>query len=116
MEQFVIDVDPAIRYQSLIATISPNGETFRLKFSLRYLNEADMWFFSISEADSGQSYCQYVPLVASYDTQNANNLLAPFKHKRIGNIYCVPVVEETSTVDPGLDNLGEFQIIWGDNE
>lgn len=116
MEQFAVSVDPKIRYQSIIMTISPNGEPYRFNFSLRYLNEAEMWFISIEDADSGKSYCQYVPLIASYDPENANNLLEPFKHKRIGCIFCIPIVNEPSSVDPGLDNLDEFAIIWGDNE
>jgi len=72
-----------------------------------------MWYLSIFDADTEEAFCRYVPVIASYEDRN--DLLAPFATKLIGSIYCVPMVNEPATQDPGLDNMDEFEIVWADN-
>ena len=114
MDKIALGVATDKRYQIFTLTVNPNGNQFRARVELRYLNEPQLWYLSIFDAASGESYCRYVPLIASY--RYLNDLMKPFQHKNIGSIYCVPAVVSPSSTDPGLNNLGEFEIVWGDTD
>ena len=112
MEQFALALNPELRYQIMTLTVDPDGYALRARVEVRYLNEPELWYLSIFDASTGEAICRYVPLIASYEAPN--DLMEPFRYKHIGSIYCVPVVKYPSSVNPGLDNLGEFEIVWGD--
>lgn len=114
MEQSVLTLNPDIRYQIVHLNIDPDGFPLRARVEIRYLNEPGLWYLSIFDAATGDSVCRYVPIIASYN--DLNDLMAPFHHKHIGSIYCIPTVANPSSQDPGLDNLGEFALVWGDTD
>ena len=114
MERSAIRIDPTIRYQIFTLSVDPDGISRRIRVEIRYLNEPQLWYISMFDASTGEAFFRYVPIIASYEFPN--DLLKPFRHKHIGSLYCVPVVSEPQTTDPGLDNLGEFELIWGDTD
>ena len=114
MKQIALNISPTKRYQIFTLTIDPDGYSLRARVELRYLNEPQHWYISIFNAANGEAICRYVPVIASYGM--LNDLMEPFHHKHIGSIYCVPVVAKPSSTNPGLKNLGEFEIVWGDTD
>jgi len=114
MDKIIIGTQPDIRYQVRTMVVTPDNTPIRANVEIRYLNEPGLWYLSIFDAATGESKCRYVPIIASYNERN--DLMAPFRHKNIGSIYCVPTVANPSSQDPGLDNLGEFALVWGDSD
>ena len=120
MDFIELNFDPSIRYQRKILTISPDDYTRRVRVDLRYLNETEKWYLSIYDAQSGEAFLTYVPLIASYinfddpSVDEINDLLAPFHYKNLGTIICIPNVDNPTTKDPTLDNLNQFSVVWGD--
>ena len=95
--------------------ILPGKVTKRVNFELRYLPKTGLWYMSMTDIQSGESYFRYVPLLAS-TMDEPNNLIEPFWHEGIGVMFCVPLLDNPSTLNPSEDNLGEFMLIWGDGE
>ena len=114
MQRVALNLDPAIRYQVITIVLAPDGHSTRFQVEIRYLNEPGLWYLSIFNASTDETICRYVPLIASYNAPN--DLLKPFRHKGAGSIYCVPAVLYPSSENPGLDNLGEFELVWGDTD
>lgn len=112
MNTFRFVLDDKTLYQRQIVNLPIGGMSKRIIFELRYLYATEMWYFSFFEAQSGKPICTYVPLITSYEAMN--NLLEPFTHKGIGWLVCLPVVDEPSSVNPTMNNLSEFAIVWGD--
>lgn len=111
---YKIDVNPEERYQIIALTLPYKKKAIRVRFELRYLNETGLWYVSLTNLQTGEVCCTYVPLIASYNGV-INNLLEPYGYKDMGCLACIPLVERPSSVDPGLDNLGEFEIVWGES-
>ncbi len=107
-----LDIHPELKSQAIITSIEVKGNAKRVRFEFDYMEKPNKWFMSIYNTQSGESYVLNVPLVASYYAKN--NLLAPYAYKDIGEVVCVPVVDEPSSVDPEGENLGEFAVIWGE--
>ena len=107
-----LDIHPEYYSQAIITTITVKNVAKRVRFRLDYLEEVDKWVVAIYDAQSGEPYCENVPLVSSVKAKN--DLLAPYAYKNIGELVCVPIQNEPSSVDPQRDNLGEFAVIWGD--
>ena len=114
MERVALVVDPAIRYQIFTLVLAPDNHSTRFRIELRYLNEPQLWYISILNATTGDTICRYVPVIASYTAPN--DLLKPFRHKGAGSLYCVPAVQYPSSENPGLENLAEFELVWGDTD
>ena len=99
-------------YQSMETIITVNNETKQVRIELRYLPKTEKWYLSMFDSQSGESYFRYVPVVSC--KKDKNNLIAPFYYKNVGSVVCVPMYDETSSVNPVEKNLGEFMIAWGD--
>lgn len=108
-----LDIHPELLSQAIITSITVKGVAKRVRFEFDYMEAVDKWYMAIYNAQSGESYCINVPLVASYEAKN--NLLAPYAYKEIGEVVCVPLLDEPSSTDPQKDNLGEFAVIWGED-
>ncbi len=103
-----------VLYQEQIFNIQIGTVGRSILFRLRWLEETNRWYFSFYNAQTNESYCTYIPLVASYD--HPNDLLKPYEHKIIGHFYCIPKTDHPSSVDPQKDNLSEFYLIWSDTD
>ena len=112
MNNLVILADPTVKYQRQIVNLPVGNITKRVIFETRYLEATDKWYISIFDANSGASICTFIPVIASYEYPI--NLFEPFRHKRIGWIVCVAIVDEPSSENPSKDNMGEFGFYWGD--
>ena len=103
-------------YQVMYLSIAPDGNAFLARVELRFLPATGRWFFSISDAMTGESYVNQIPVVCSHGV--LNDLMAPFRWRfqgaGLGSIFCLKAVEHPGSPDPGEDNLGEFRLIWGD--
>lgn len=100
-------------YQSLSLNLEIGKKTKRVNFELRYMEKTDLWYVTLTDLQTDESYLRFVPLLASSKTQ-LNNLWEPFRHKGIGMLGCIPVVDNPSSENPSLNNLNEFAIVWGD--
>ena len=54
-------------YQIMYLPVSPEGRAFQAKVELRFLEGAGLWFLSISDAVTGVSYVNKIPLICSYE-------------------------------------------------
>lgn len=113
MTLYRIDARPDERYQIITVTLPLGRNNIRLRFEIRYLNEPGMWFLSLSNLQTGESCCRYIPLIASYG--GFNNLLEAFAYKQMGCLAVIPLVEHPQSENPGLNNLNEFEIVWGES-
>ena len=112
MNALNIILNPDLLHQRQVINLNVQGKAKRVVFETKHFDITDKWYVSIFDAQSGQPLCTFVPLIASYDMMI--NLLEPFAHKRIGWLFCVPVVDEPSSEFPRRNNLGEFTLFWGD--
>ena len=99
-------------YKILTFNVVIGKNTKRFRMELRHLTYTDKWYISIFDAQSGEAYCRYVPVVASYNA--LNNLIALFAYKDIGWMACIPKISKPSSADPQEDNIDQFEIVWGD--
>ena len=109
--QFSLD-DSSTR-QISISDIVTGREARSARFEFRYLEAANHWVVTISDAATDETLCLHVPIVASYT--RFNDLLAMYRYKGIGSLVCVPVTDNPSSVDPQFGNADEFAIVWGDD-
>lgn len=86
--------------------------TRRLRVEVRYLYYTDKWYLSVFNAQTGEAYCRYVPLVSSF--ADMNNMISLYMHKDIGWLVCIPKIDNPSSEDPKKGNLNEFALVWGD--
>lgn len=113
MNVLQIQLDPTSLYQRQVLNLTVEGKTKRVIFETRYLEITDKWYVSVFDAQTGDPYCTYVPLIATYDTMV--DLFEPFVHKRIGWLMCQVLADSPSSENPGKDNLDEFGLYWGDS-
>ena len=99
-----------------ILSASPDGHAFQARVELRYLSAPDLWFLSIADNLTGETYVNQIPLICSYDV--LNDLLAPFRYlfqgSGIGSFFCLKAVDRPGTENPSRGNLNEFYLLWGD--
>lgn len=113
MKLYKISKNPDERYQIITITLPYGKDNLRLRFEIRYLNEPGLWCLSLFNLQTGEACCRYVPLIASYGA--VNNLLEPFAYKKMGCLAVIPLVEKPQSENPGLNNLNEFEIVWGES-
>ena len=103
-------------YQVMYLSVSPDGNAFLARVELRFLPATGLWFFSLSDAMTGEIYVNQIPLIGSHDT--LNDLLLPFRWRfqgaGLGSLFCLKAVEAPATPDPVEDTLQDFLLIWGD--
>ncbi len=103
-------------WQELLLPVSPDGNAFTARLSLRRLPAAGKWFLSLSDASTGEQLVNQIPLICSYGY--INDLFRSFRHlyrgRGIGSLTVIRAVDKPSTEDPGRDNLNEFRIVWSD--
>ena len=102
-------------YQIKTFTISPDGNPTSLRVEIRRLVRLDKWFISIFNASTGENILQYLPLIGSDPEHEMNDILAQFGYKGIGSLVVLPKVSELAGTDPNEENLGLFEICWGDH-
>ena len=112
MNAAVLPFDPESLYQSVTFNAEVKGIACRLRVDLRHLTYTDKWYFSLYNAQTGEPYCLYVPVIASY--VELNDLMRPFGHKEIGGIVCGAIIDNPSSDDPTEETIKEFAIVWGD--
>ena len=71
-------------WQELLLPVSPDGNAFTARLSLRRLPAAGKWFRHL------------------------------YRGRGIGSLTVLRAVDRPSTEDPGRDNLNEFRIVWSD--
>ena len=113
MNTVLLNIDDSSRRQTIITNIVMDNEARSVRFEFRYLDAAKHWTVSMLDASTDEILCLNVPVVSSYT--DLNDLLLPFRYKRIGSIACVPITDSPSSVDPQFENVGEFAIAWGDD-
>ena len=109
-----IALDPEALYQIQFFNATVGGVTRRLRLEVRHLTYTDKWYLSVINAQTGESYCRYIPLVASDLDVELNDLTAVYRHKDIGWFCCAPITGNTTSEDPQENNLNEFALFWGD--
>ena len=109
----LIDVDPDTMYQIMTMNITVKEQKKRIRLELRYLEAPETWYISVYDAQSGNPICLYVPVISCWD--DLNDLFAPYAYKDIGQIVCVPMVDEPSSVNPTKHNWSEFALVWSDD-
>ena len=108
-----IPVDKDALYQIFNFNANSGDVTIPLRVELRHLEYVNKWYLSVYNAQTGDPYCVYVPVVTSQDEMN--NLMKPYEHKRFGWFCCVASADKASTEDPQEDNITEFELYWGDS-
>ena len=108
-----INVNPELLSQAIVTTIEVKRVAKRVRFEFDYMEAPDKWFVCLYDAQSGEPYCLNIPVIASYTGKN--DLFEPYHYKDIGQLVCVPVVDDPSSVDPSVDNMDEFAVIWGED-
>ena len=107
-----LDIKPELLSQAIITTIEVKKIAKRVRVEFDYFEKIDKWMMAIYDAQSGESYCTNIPVIASYEAKN--NLIEPYRHKNLGEVVCVPTIESPSSADPGKENMSEFAVIWGE--
>ena len=113
MNVLKIPVDKDALYQIISFNANDGDVTIPLRVELRHLTYVDKWYLSVFNAQTGEPYCLYVPVVTSQDEMN--NLVSVYDYKRFGWFCCVAIEEKASTEDPQADNIEEFELYWGDS-
>jgi len=95
---------------------SPDGHAFQAKITLRYLPAPDLWFLTVTDAISGETCVNQIPVICSHES--LNDLFAPFRWlfqgSGLGSFFCVKAVDSPTTPDPSRENLTDFILLWGD--
>lgn len=112
MTMLEIPLDSDSLYQITNFNAKVGRITRRLRVEVRYLYYTDKWYLTVIDAQTGESYCRYVPLVTS--SVELNDMVTLYKHKDIGWFACVARGDHPSSEDPQKDNLSEFALVWGD--
>ena len=103
-------------YQVFYLPVSPDGRAFQARVELRYLSAPDLWFLTIADAITGETYVNQIPVLCSYEV--LNDLLYPFRWlfqgSGIGSLFCLKAVEQPSSPNPTKNNFHEFTLLWGD--
>lgn len=112
MQTFSLSLNPDSPYQAQTLTVSPDGLTQSLRLELRYLAYTGKWYLSIWRMPEGECLLAHVPLVAS--GQYINDLLDLFGYKGLGSMLCLAQTAALTGVDPALDTLAQYDVLWGD--
>lgn len=112
MNMAIIPLDGQSLYQIVNFNAKVGRITRRLRVEVRHLTYTDKWYLSVVNAQTGESYCRYVPLVAS--CVELNDMVALYRHKDIGWFCCVANDGSEDSGDPNKNNLADFSLVWGD--
>lgn len=104
-------LDPDYESQPFSSTITIGNEARRVRFDFDYHSYTEKWYVGLYDMLEEKYYCSNIPVVASYGV--INDLFAPYHYLNIGRFVCVPVVDSPSTEDPKMENVNEFELIWG---
>jgi len=110
---YEIFVENGIAIQRIIVNLPLSSKAKRVMLEFIYKEKTNLWTVSVYDAQSGDPYCLRVPLISS--RLYLNNLFAPFATKGIGDLVCIPIVDEPSSVNPSLNNWEEFALVWGED-
>lgn len=99
-------------FQGLNVDLPIGDDVKRVSIELLYMEKIETWVMSLFDLQTSEVFFRSVPLLASRGS--LNNLWEPFSHKGIGQFYCIPKTESTTTENPSKDNLNEFYLIWSD--
>lgn len=113
MEPIVLSTSDSERQMKTVI-ITPNDKTVSLRVEIRRLCATDRWYISITDAATGESLVQYVPLVSS-TLDTLNNLLRQFSYMGIGGLWVIPLSAEDEDTDPADGTLNRYAIVWGDS-
>ena len=113
MDSIALTLNATAKDQVMTIDVEPNGHRMTVRFQLKYLEYVQKYAISLWDAATGDPIVTNVPVVASYDLI-ANDLFRQVFYKGIGSMWCGPVVEHPTTVDPTLGTLNEYELIWGD--
>lgn len=113
MAYLVLPFSPRALRQAVTVDFSPApGQACRWTVELRYLPAAGRWFLTVTDAAAGQALASLVPVTASRG--QANDLLAPFRHRLRASLLCLPASDAPGPPDPGPENLAAFDFLLGE--
>lgn len=113
MSVITLPLDADSKYQSITFNATIGEKALRLRADFRYMEYTEKWYVSVYDAQTGEPYCLYVPVVAS--TVEINDLTELFEYKGFGHFLCAANIDNPSTEDPNADTIGEFTVVWGDS-
>ena len=98
--------------QNFVCTIPVDAKNITLQFTCRYNTEAEYWFISVSDAQTGQYYIDSVPLITG--VYPAADILEQYAYLGIGSATIVKIGSIAGDY-PDSTNLGtDFVLVWGD--
>ncbi len=112
MNIVTLPFDKDAMWQTVTFNAAIGGAALRLRVELRHMTYTDKWYISVYDAQSGEPYCLYVPVVAS--TVEINDLTKLFEYKGFGHFMCAAHIGNPTSEDPNAETFGEFSIVWGD--
>ena len=101
--------------QILKVVVPVDGKNLALNIRLRWNEKANRWLMSVLD-DHGNALVHNIPLISAVSYPSAN-LLRQVGYKHIGSAAIWKLVENPSSDNPVVDNLGvdkEFALVWGD--
>ena len=97
--------------QVFFSQLTVNGQSLTLNFTLSYSEMSGYWQLGISDVNGNQLVAS-VPLVTGW--YPAANVLAQYQYLDIGSAYLLNT-GNAPTDYPGVNDLGQFSLLWGDN-
>ena len=97
--------------QTFAVQLTVNTQPLTLNLTLTYSPMSGYWQMAVADVN-GNSLIASVPLITGL--YPAANLLAQYQYLQIGSAYLLNT--GTSALDyPGVNNLNQFSLLWGDN-
>ena len=110
MEPFILSPDPENLNQRFSITVPLETGALRADLHLRWLPKPGQWYLSLRDGTTDRPLATAVPLIACDATRN--DLFLPFRHEKIGRLYCRPNCPEARGRDPGETTLSQYDLIW----
>jgi hypothetical protein len=98
--------------QTFTTQLTVDGNPLTLGIALSYSEMAGYWQMAISDA-AGNVLISSVPLITGW--YPAANLLGQYGYLQIGSAYLLNTGNASDDY-PGLSNLDQFSLVWGDTQ
>ncbi len=102
--------------QTFQCTIPVNGENKEFIMKLNYNPIAEYWSLTLIDSITEKEIFSQLPLLTTL-YQFWSNIGFQLTYKEFGEIYVVPIGDDTKASMPNSDNLGKtYCMLWGDNQ
>jgi len=98
--------------QTFALQLTVNGEPLTLNIVLSFSDMAGYWQMAVSDVN-GVLLVASMPLITGW--YPAANLLAQYQYMGIGSAYLLNTIGPAVGDYPGVNNLDQFTLLWGDN-